>query len=46
MILDVLLPDGDGIELLREIRATPSAARDRRHAALDRSRGAATASAG
>jgi two-component system, NtrC family, sensor kinase len=25
VILDVLLPDGDGIELLQEIRATPSA---------------------
>ena len=25
VILDVLLPDGDGIELLEEIRATPSA---------------------
>ena len=24
VILDMLLPDGDGIELLREIRATPS----------------------
>ena len=24
VVLDVLLPDGDGIELLREIRATPS----------------------
>jgi len=26
VILDILLPDGDGIELLREIRATPAAA--------------------
>jgi len=26
IILDVLLPDGDGIEFLREIRSTPSAA--------------------
>ena len=26
MILDILLPDGDGIELLKEIRAIPSAA--------------------
>ena len=26
MVLDVLLPDGDGIELLREIRATPKGA--------------------
>jgi two-component system, NtrC family, sensor kinase len=26
VILDVLLPDGDGIELLKEIRAMPSAA--------------------
>ena len=25
VVLDVLLPDGDGIELLEEIRATPSA---------------------
>jgi len=25
VILDVLLPDGDGVELLKEIRATPSA---------------------
>src|SRR5260370_15393590 len=25
VILDVLLPDGDGVELLQEIRATPSA---------------------
>jgi DNA-binding response OmpR family regulator/anti-sigma regulatory factor (Ser/Thr protein kinase) len=26
-ILDVLLPDGDGVELLRELRATPAGAR-------------------
>jgi PAS domain S-box-containing protein len=29
VVLDVILPDGDGIELLREIRATPRHARTR-----------------
>ena len=45
VILDVLLPDGDGIELLREIRDTPADREHRGHAAVDRGRGAAIASA-
>ncbi len=45
VILDVILPDGDGVELLGELRAAPATAAPGAPA-VDRGRGPATACAG